>query len=351
MDAFQRWLGRRPAPETPACSPDNRKNALCTKKYIEAMPPGGKGEFTLVAFDENVLASGPTKHELVFSDDVVEGGKAIFQSDEASCFLCHQNGGAHFGNNGRPHGNLERNQGIEFFTAGLSANTGVFIPQDPGNGATGGAQPRAMNVQSIIEAPRREHFGHNNAIGAYNGESFEAMAAEGFHKPFVRDLDADGCDGIGVVGTGSPGREGLVGSSNDNHADSEECLELVHGEGAANRMATFLRTLSAWYALRSFERLVAETCDRIDFGISTELSVMEAGFMLDDVEFVLNGSQVNPKPHLDIATAMAALKADLIAAAGSENKKDLQSIHNTAYFLRKEIGKTDQEVTKIEACE
>jgi hypothetical protein len=345
LEAFQRWLGRRPAPATPSCGV-GVGGPLCTPEYIAAMPPGGKGEFTLVPFDANVLQTGPTEHELVFSNKVVEEGKAIFQSDEASCFLCHQNGGAHFGNNGRPHGNLERNQGIEFFTAGLSEESGVLIPQDPGNGATTGAQPRAMNVQTIIEAARRRHFGHNNAI-----VGFETMVGEGFHKPFVRDLDPElGCDGIGIVGTGAPGREGLVGSSNDNHADSEECLDEAHGPDAVNRMAGFLRVLSAWYALRDIERFVAETCDRIDLGVSTDLPVMEAGFSLEDVQYVLSGSKVKPLPHNDAINEVKKLEQRLLKAASRQNKQQLGQIYKKVQKIRDKIATTNQEGPRPIVC-
>jgi len=349
LEAFQRWLGRRPADNTPSCGAvgaSDPTNVLCTPEYIARMPLGGKGEFTLVPFDAEVLQSGPTEHELVFSNKVIEGGKVIYQSDEASCFLCHQNGGAHFGNNGRPHGNLERNQGLEFFTTGLSEESGVLIPVDPGNGAVDGRQPRAMNVQTIIEAARRRHFGHNNAI-----VGFEAMVGEGFHKPFVRDLDPElGCAGTGILGTGAPGREGLVGTSNQNHADSEECLEEVHGPNAVNRMAAFLRTLSAWYALRDVERFVAETCDRIDLGVSTELSVMEAGFSLEDVQYVLSGAQVHPLPHNDALNEVKQLERRLIAAASSQDKKKLQQIHKKVQKIRDKIATTDQEGPRPTVC-
>ena len=347
MDAFQRWLGRRPADGAPGCGatanadPDNFR---CKPDYISTMPVGGKGEFTLVAFDPSVLQTGPADHEMVFGNRKVAKGKNIYQSDQASCFLCHQNGGAHFGNNGRPHGNLDRNQGLDEFRGGLSAETGINIPADPGNGATTGAQPAAINVQTIIEAARRTDFGHNHAIAG-----FETMVGEGFHKPFVRDLDpAQHC--VGIIGTGAPGREGLVGTSNDNHSDSEACFEEVHGPNAVNTMATFLRALSAWYSLRDVERLVAETCDRIDLGVSTKQSVLEAGFALDDVAFALKGSQVRPRPHRWHPIIAKSMKRQLRRAAKRENKYLLRNIHSVAQYLRDRIATTTQESPRSDAC-
>jgi hypothetical protein len=290
---------------------------------------------------------------LVFKNDIVEGGKAIFQSDEASCFLCHQNGGAHFGNNGRPHGNLERNQGIELFSQTIiSANTGIVMPVDPGNGNENptSAALRGMNVQSIIEAARRTHFAHNNAIGEANGGDFESMVGEGFHKPFVRDMSPEGCAGTGVVGTGAPGREGLAQGRANLHADSVECLDLAVGANGVERMATFLRALSAWYSLRDIERWVDETCTRIDYGISTALPILEAGFAIDDVAFALSGSKVDPIPHKNIADDMPGLKADLIAAAGSQDKRELHAIHVQVGKMRKKIAKTSQEADRHGVC-
>lgn len=347
MDAFQRSIGRRAADGTPGCGATARAdalNTLCTEEYIDTMPVGGKSEFTLVAFDPGVLQTGPADHEMVFYNPLVSQGKTIFQSDQASCFLCHQNGGAHFGNNGRPHGNLERNQGLDDFRFALSAATGVNIPADPGNGATAGAQPAAINLQTIIEASRRTQFGHNHAI-----EGFEEMVGEGFHKPFVRDLDPD-LHCVGIVGTGAPGREGLIGSSNANHSDSEECLEETHGKYAVTKMATFLRALSAWYAFRDVERLVAETCHRIDLGVSTDQSVREAEFALQDAAFSLIGPQAHPKPHESMPRTARRLKDQLAVAAHRKNKHWLRRIHDKAQYMRDSIATTTQEDPRSPVC-
>lgn len=345
MDVFQRWLGRRPAEGTPACGASSAGTARCTAEYIDGLDPGSKGEYTLVAFDENVLQTGPSDHEMTFYDPNVALGKVIYQSDQASCFLCHQNGGAHFGNNGRPHGNLTRNQGIDEFRFELSEETGINIPMDPGDPFASPAQPNAINVQSVIEAARRTHFGHNNAI-----TGFETMVGEGFHKPFVRDLDPEQhC--VGIPGTGAPGREGLVGSSNDNHSDSEECLEEIHGPNAVNNLATFMRSLSAWYRLRDVERLVRETCERIDLGVSTDQSVLEAEFALDDISFALKGSKVDPKPHARTIGQATKLKQSLTHAAAAGNKPWLADIYQQAQDLRDEIATTTQEGERAPACE
>ena len=344
LDAFQRWLGRRAAEGTPDCGASSEGSPLCTEEYIAALDPGSKGEFTLVAFDENILQTGPSEHEMIFSNPNVKKGKDIFQSDQASCFLCHQNGGAHFGNNGRPHGNLTRNQGIDEFRFGLSEKTGINIPKDEGDPFASPAQPNAMNVQSVIEAARRKQFGHNHAI-----LGFETMVGEGFHKPFVRDLDPEHhC--VGIVGTGAPGREGLVGSSNDNHSDSEACLEEVHGPNAVNNLAAFLRSLSAWYSLRDAERHIGQICERIDLGVSTKVAVREAGFTLDDAQFALVGAKVHPRPHLNIAHQLKTLEKALPRASLRKNKHWLRSIHGQIQYLRDTIATTTQEGQRPAVC-
>ena len=204
-----------------------------------------------------------------------------------------------------------------------------------------------MNVQTIIEAARRDHFSHNNAI-----IGFETMVAEGFHKPFVRDLDPElGCDGIGVVGTGSPGREGLVGSSNDNHADSEECLEEVWGDNAVNNLAGFLRALSAWYSLRDVERLVRESCDRIDLGVSVEVAAKEADFALEDVKTALQGTRATPKPHAWMTGHAVVLQQRLRKGAEKEDKATLKSVFDDAQGMRDAIATTTQEGPRTPACQ
>lgn len=346
LDAFQRWLGRRPAEGTPACGSSSAGTALCTDEYIAGLDSGSKGEYTLVAFDPTVLQSGPADHELIFNDPMVSLGRDIFQSDEASCFLCHQNGGAHFGNNGRPHGNLTRDQGLDEFRFELSEETGINIPADPGDPFGPPGQQR-MNVQSLIEAPRREHFAHNNSI-----IGFEEMVAEGFHKPFVRDLDPElGCAGTGIIGTGSPGREGLVGSSNQNHADTEECLEEAWGNNAVNNLAGFLRALSAWYSLRDVERLVRETCDRMDLGVSTDVSVLEANFALENVANVIRGSRIVPKPHAFMTGQAVRLQQTLKHGADTQDKVVLKSVFDEAQSLRDQIATTTQEGPRTSACD
>ena len=345
LEAFQRWLGRRVAEETPGCGSSSAGTARCIQTYIDGLDTGSKGEYTLVAFDPTVLQSGPANHEMIFNNTLVSLGRDIYQSDEGSCFLCHQNGGAHFGNNGRPHGNLTRDQGLDEFRFELSADTGINIPADPGDPFGPPGQQR-MNVQTIIEAARRDNFAHNNAISG-----FEQMVAEGFHKPFVRDLDPElGCAGTGIVGTGSAGREGLVGSSNQNHADTEECLDEAWGEHASNNLAGFLRALSAWYALRDVERLVSETCDRIDLGVSTDLPVLEADIALKSVSTVIRGSKAWPKPHDFMAGLANALRQILRRGADREDKLLLKSVFDDARSLRDQIATTTQEGTRTQAC-
>ena len=86
LEAFQRWLGRRGAEETPGCGESSAGTARCTDDYIAGLDTGSKGEYSLVAFDATVLQSGPANHEMIFNNDVISLGRDIYQSDEASCF-------------------------------------------------------------------------------------------------------------------------------------------------------------------------------------------------------------------------------------------------------------------------
>ena len=236
-------------------------------------------------------------------------------------------------------------RGSTNFDSISAMKTGINIPADPGDPFGPPAQQR-MNVQTLIEAPRREHFAHNHAI-----EGFEEMVAEGFHKPFVRDLDPElGCAGTGVIGSGSPGREGLVGTSNQNHADTEECLEEAWGYNAVNNLAAFIRALSAWYAPRDVERLVAETCDRIDLGVSTELAVFEADILLASVADVNRDSRAVPRPHTSIIGQATSLQQTLGRGADRQDKRLLKSVHTDVQSLRDQIATTTQEGPRASVC-
>jgi hypothetical protein len=108
--------------------------------------------------------------------------------------------------------------------------------------------------------------------------------------------------------------------------------------------------LSAWYSLRDIERLVAETCDRIDMGMSTETSVLEAGFAFDDIVFALEGSQISPMPHESHPGKAMSLKRKLERAAQMEDKHSLSSVHRTAQKMRDRIATTTQEGPRATVC-
>lgn len=291
LEAFLKWLGRRPVNPVNFELPGNR-------------------EFDIL--------------QMAFNDARVQEGMAIFTSNKASCNGCHRNGGSHFriGNNPltNPGTNFNSHTDVDQERVRLSQLTGVNIPEDEGGFNTpatvGTATIGAFNNQSLIEAPRKQSFFHNSTE-----VDFDKAIAFYFREPFLS----------------SPERAGVSGLP--NHCLDIACLETAFGPKPLERLGAFLRSLSAFYSLRDCERLINETIERIDLHAPTRLPAQHCEFALDDVQSVLGGIKLNPRPFRLVELEMILMKVRVRLAS---NKVALQRILTRLAFLRTQIVTTPQ---------
>ncbi len=291
IEAFLRWLGRRPVNAPPA-DPERPANR----------------EF-------NILPTAVTPG-LTFKDARVREGLAIFISDEASCNSCHRNGGAHFNLSrfGDPPGtNFNSLTDVDEDRAKVSFVTKVIVPKDEGGENTPGFGPTsfgAFNIQPLIEAPRKKSFFH---LGAET--DFEKALAFYFREPFISSAEID-----------------------PEHCRDTVCLETTFGPKPLERLGAFLRSLSAFYSLRDCERLIGETIERIDLGAPQNLPALHCRFALDDVQSVLDTAKITPRPFPAVSSAVQGLKKRLQAAATYKDKPALQQLLTEVAALRSQVA-------------
>ncbi len=237
--------------------------------------------------------------EMFFKDAGAEAGKAVYLSNEASCNICHQHGGAGFGptSTTRVGPNILQHSDVNHEAERLSALTGVFLPEDEGGFIVppgGGGGFEAFNIQPLIEATRKEIFFHNSAIISTKyggGDDIEACGGiEGastfyFREPFTTSEIHTALQGLLSIPANGD-------RSGNQHIDELDDFLDAMGEYSIAEMGRTLRAMSAFYSLRDCERLIDETIDRIHYynqgeNVRTDLAAMHCGFNLDDVVDVL----------------------------------------------------------------
>lgn len=237
---------------------------------------------------------------MTFNDGNAQVGKALYMSNEASCNVCHRNGGARFSpfifsNPAGP--NINQHSDVNDESHRLTELTGVFIPRDEGIGIDPpGPAPfehEAFNSQPVIEAARKEAFFHNHAFLSNKrgkpvpiefGGGIEGATTFYFREPFVGSQVHAAVQGLFRIGGGD--------GSRNLHLDTLAEFEAFAGKNGINVMGAFIRSLSAFYSIRDCERLVQEAIDRILFGVSPDLPARHCGFNLDDVTEVLQAARV-----------------------------------------------------------
>jgi hypothetical protein len=298
LEKFQRWLGRRIA------------------------EGGGATEFPLAAGgfgpppDPN---DPPDPNILVFADARAEAGKVIFADDNVQCNVCHTNGGANLGG-GAPgflqNGNFTQEIGTDSVGVReqLEAEVGVPIPEDLGLGGTNFVG--AMNVQSIIEAPRKHTFFHNGFVRG----SVEDVIPFYFSPEFLASH------------SGAPP---VLFNQHPSLADFE--AEFPNG---VNELGALMRSLSSFYALRDCERLIEETITRIDVGASPNLSADHCIFNLNDTREMLQGAKVTPKPYPDVIRDAPRFASAIRTALRRNDVGRLNSVLEDVAEARRSIATT-----------
>ena len=342
MAAFQEWLGRRVVENPP---------------IIGENPPipiykAGFQEFDLT--------------KLKFKDWRVEHGKELFLSPQATCDVCHANGGGHFrielitqlppGVPPLPFSfdalpsppvigtNILQNTGTAAEIAMLSELAGVNIPHD--EDTFPGLAPDLFNVQSVIEAPRKDIFFHNSAVSALTVSkhhkkyprlaTIEDATEFYFRPPFARTFDGEG----NIIAPGAPQREALeiIPFVRGQRTETLEDFLAFAGPYGIEKLGAFQRALSAYYAIRDCERLIKESITRIEVGASPMLAIKHCDFALIDAKDVLYGAQLKKPIYRKVVRQASRLQYQIWNAAYNHNTKKLNKILTRLGKMREQIA-------------
>ena len=277
---------------------------------------------------------------ITFNDDTVETGKAIFLDNLTGCNASHFNAGANDTIGATllnpttgappnaplvpvPGANKSSHTDAELLRQDLAPIVSpVVIPQDPGDGVPGGAtREGGFNVQSIIEAPRKQEFFHNGAFTA-----IEDAASFYFTPRF------DSAQSSARI------RNVLRGGKN-GPATLAALAVKYPANPPLDTLGFFLRALNTVYGIADCERLVQDTIDRINLHLPTNVPVLNCTTNLNDVNRVIAGAHVTvPAQYLNVQGQVGSLASQLKHAANNRNKKKLAEILDTLKGMRQSIA-------------
>lgn len=289
--------------------------------------------------------------QLKFTAPATEEGRILFSRRETSCVGCHVNAGASdtqgrvknypvpfLKSDGSPDPDYNggtpaspRNEPFDIIGANKASRNGASFfeweldqliaakiskydspPALPPTQATpyspfdlGDLMPRGngqpgFNVQSLIEATRKNQFFHNNGVSqAVNG--VETSIEDALEHYFTAKFDAS----QGGTAVRNAFRGGILGPS---------VLANLGGQDAIDKMGVFLRALSSVYAIADCERFLDEAIYRIDHGMDADLPVRHCRFALNDAKQVLAGVQIRPNPYEEVPKELVKLEKQIDAA-------------------------------------
>ncbi len=202
----------------------------------------------------------------------------------------------------------------------------VVIPQDPG------AVQGDFNIQSIIEAPRKNAFFHDSGIAT----NIEDAASFYFSPAFDQSV-------AGVAHTAVPTGRNCPRGIPSCGAFSLNSLASTYTGGdtqqVLNQIGFFLRALSTVYSIADCERLVDDSINRIDAGLPITVPVLNCTSDLGDVDRVIAGAHVTvPDNYLTVQTQAKNLQVELKKAANQRNRGKLVGIYNQLKALRQSIA-------------
>ena len=282
---------------------------------------------------------------LKFKNKHVIKGKALYMSNQASCNVCHADGGANFRAAARapvPSVNIAQHSDINALAEELSELTGVFIPEDPGlnvdpPGPNPGG-PFAFNGQPVIEAARKEAFFHNHGFRG----SIEKASEFYFTDTFINSEIGIALQGL-LTGPAQGGDGTGIG-----HLTTIEDFLAFGGKNAFNEMGAFARALAAWYSLKDCERLIDEAILRMDKGAKIKNPLLHCTFNLGDTHKVLIRAKVRylhrgiAKKSLWLKYALYSIWAD--HKYGVPHKKTIKRLE----LVKKKITKLRGKIAIIE---
>lgn len=290
LDAFQKWLGRRPVV----------KDDPATDRFHEL-------ELDLMSF----------------VDPDVDEGREMFIGNEATCDACHVNGGGHLTppppifppGTVVPGLNANLNTNAAAIDEEISAESGVEMPEDEGGITVVGA-PFGFNIQSIIEAPRKKAFFHNSA---------ELDLEDSIRFYFTEDF----ANSIARTRLGP-------------HTDDLDDFLAANGDDAIEKIGAFMRALSVYYALRDCERLMQESIDRLNVGVSPGLPADHCKFNLADSEEVLLGSKLKGKLYNSVRVRAGNIQKRIDDAVSKEKINKFENIIADLEVMRDDIASSPE---------
>jgi hypothetical protein len=306
LEAFQRWLGRRPL----TAEENAIQGTVGASEFVLARlnfndPRVAKGrDHYLGTGQPNTNAPGGPPPTVPFTP-----------ANGAGCQACHNNGGAI--GLGRQNANI--NTHVEESSEPIGLNVvGVPLPHDEGGAIPFARVPvlNAFNIQSIIEAAEKKAWFHNHKVV----EDFEEAIAHYGTDDFVNNVAPPG-----AVSTLELLQNGNGGS-----------ISFPDGDGI-NHLGTFLRALNAFYNLRDCERLIDEAITRIQLGISVDNPVRHCLINLSQVGRVLSESKL-PGLHRDVQLRAGLIGIRLVAAQFTRNVGQFQRINASVREARDSIA-------------
>jgi hypothetical protein len=310
LEAFQRWLGRRPlTAEENLIQNNNTVNAtefdLKLLKFKDPRVAKGRDHYLGVGIPNTNVPDPPTLPPSFTADN------------GAGCQACHGDGGAISGIAG-----INRNINLNTFVELSSEEIGldvvrVALPVDEGGSIPFARAPDAFNIQSIIEAAEKKAWFHNHKVV----DDFEEAIAHYGSDDFVNNV------------AGPPALVSPLGLLQNGNGIS---ISFPNGDGI-NHLGTFLRALNAFYNLRDCERLIDEAIERIHLGISVKNSVRHSLFNLNQVERVLRESKL-PRLHKDVQLRAIAISLRLLVAEFTRSVSQFERIKDSVREIRDSIA-------------
>ncbi len=279
LDAFQRWLGRRPL-----TAEENAKQGT-------SGAPASEFVLNLLKFKDSRVALG--RDHYIGPAEFAGPGAPSNPNAGAGCNACHNNAGAKSVIAGPPE-NININTDVELGSDDIGlAVVGVALPFDEGASDIFGPRRAptfedAFNIQSVIEASQKKGWFHNH------------RAIDDFEKAIAFYISED----FTTAGAGIFTSEAVMRNGNASGS-----IRFPKGDGIEH-LGAFLRALNAFYNLRDCERLLDEAIQRIGMGISSENPIRHCRFNLSYVQRVLSESKL-PKLHLDVQVGAALNNATL----------------------------------------
>jgi hypothetical protein len=378
LGAFQSWLGRRPLSEaenTAQGTTGRVEYDIASLDFVDDRIDLGRDHFSA----PGEFTRNPAAGTLV--------SVAQNQNSGAGCNACHTNGGANTGIGtltgiGGPNNtgqNVNVNTEVELGSDDIAEELfglGFVLPHDEGASDSFGpagtpAFEEAFNIQSIIEAPRKQAWFHNHraldkfedALAFYITSDFRLTDA-------VNDPNGDGNNGDFSDYINSPDSASLLAAvfTSDevmkfgNAQKGLGTISFPNGDGIQH-IGAFLRSLSAYYSLRDCERLVAEMKERIEVAerlkgkAKIDVPFDHARFTLADAQKVLKGAKLSPVPYSDLTPTLKKIDANIakvkLYLARKKNKDAktlLDSIADSLEAAREKIAvvKIPESVTSEE---